>query len=85
MVYLAAFIFGSIFGSFCNVCIYRLPLSKSIAKERSFCPTEKAWRINLDITGDVKYRKITAIVPGDDPLFEELLYLKSQKDLLGFL
>jgi len=52
VVYLAAFIFGSIFGSFCNVCIYRLPLSKSIAKERSFCPSCKSpinWHDNIPL------------------------------------
>ena len=52
MVYLATFIFGSIFGSFCNVCIYRLPLSKSIAKERSFCPSCKSpinWYDNIPL------------------------------------
>ena len=52
MVYLAAFIFGSIFGSFCNVCIYRLPLNKSIAKERSFCPSCKSpinWHDNIPL------------------------------------
>ena len=32
------FILGSIVGSFLNVCIYRLPLGKSIVKPRSFCP-----------------------------------------------
>ena len=41
MFYLSAFILGSIFGSFCNVCIYRLPINKSIVKERSFCPSCK--------------------------------------------
>tara|TARA_B100000029_G_scaffold514000_1_gene615275 strand:- start:1277 stop:2041 length:765 start_codon:yes stop_codon:yes gene_type:complete len=52
VVYLAAFILGSIFGSFCNVCIYRLPLSKSIAKERSFCPSCKSpinWYDNIPL------------------------------------
>lgn len=33
-----AFCFGLIFGSFYNVCIYRLPLGKSLVKPRSFCP-----------------------------------------------
>ncbi len=33
-----AFVFGLIFGSFFNVCIYRLPRDESIIKPRSFCP-----------------------------------------------
>ena len=41
MFYLAAFIFGSIWGSFCNVCIYRLPYNESVIKGRSFCPSCK--------------------------------------------
>jgi ribosomal protein S27AE len=32
------FILGLCIGSFLNVCIYRLPESKSIAKPRSMCP-----------------------------------------------
>jgi len=32
------FIFGSIVGSFLNVCIHRLPLEQSIIKPRSHCP-----------------------------------------------
>ncbi len=32
------FIFGSIVGSFLNVCIYRMPLNESIVKPRSHCP-----------------------------------------------
>jgi len=31
------FILGLIFGSFFNVCIYRMPIDKSIVKPRSFC------------------------------------------------
>ena len=41
MFYLAAFIFGGIWGSFCNVYIYRLPNNESVTKGRSFCPSCK--------------------------------------------
>jgi leader peptidase (prepilin peptidase)/N-methyltransferase len=37
VLYTLAFILGGIWGSFCNVCIYRLPLEKNIIKGRSFC------------------------------------------------
>ncbi|MDP2923700.1 MAG: prepilin peptidase [Candidatus Omnitrophota bacterium] len=46
------FIFGSITGSFLNVCIYRLPKDKSIIKPRSFCPecqTQIKWYDNIPI------------------------------------
>lgn len=31
-------IYGLVVGSFLNVCIYRIPLDKSVAKGRSYCP-----------------------------------------------
>ena len=38
MLYIAFFILGSLWGSFSNVCIYRLPNNGNVAKGRSFCP-----------------------------------------------
>ena len=38
MLYIAFFILGSLWGSFANVCIYRLPNSGNVTKGRSFCP-----------------------------------------------
>lgn len=38
MITLISFIFGSVWGSFLNVCIYRLPQGKSIIFPRSHCP-----------------------------------------------
>lgn len=35
--YVFVFIFGVIFGSFLNVCIYRIPLKETIVTERSHC------------------------------------------------
>ena len=46
------FIFGSIIGSFLNVCIYRLPLEQSIIKPRSHCPKCKkkiSWYDNIPL------------------------------------
>ena len=41
MLYIAFFILGSLWGSFSNVCIYRLPNNGNVAKGRSFCPNCK--------------------------------------------
>ena len=41
MFYFAAFVLGCIWGSFSNVCIYRLPNDQSVVKGRSFCTSCK--------------------------------------------
>jgi len=38
LIYLFSFMFGLAFGSFLNVCIYRIPLKKSIITPPSSCP-----------------------------------------------
>ena len=39
MLYIIVFILGSIWGSFCNVCIRRIPNNTSVIKGRSHCPS----------------------------------------------
>jgi len=49
---LAVGILGSLWGSFANVCIYRLPLKGGVVKGRSFCPKCKKkifWYENIPI------------------------------------
>lgn len=38
LLYVAAFVWGAIWGSFLNVCIYRLPLGLSVLRPPSHCP-----------------------------------------------
>ena len=38
MIYAIIFIFGSMIGSFLNVCIYRMPKERSVIKPASACP-----------------------------------------------
>ena len=41
MMYIIIFIFGSVVGSFLNVCIWRMPREKSVLKPASHCPSCK--------------------------------------------
>ena len=46
------FIIGLIFGSFANVCIYRLPIQQNIITPRSKCPSCKkpiSWFYNIPV------------------------------------
>lgn len=48
------FAFGAVWGSFLNVCIYRIPAELSVVKPRSRCPkcmTDLAWKDNIPIFG----------------------------------
>ena len=52
MDFIFVIILGGLWGSFANVCIYRLPISKGIVKGRSFCPKWKKkifWYDNIPI------------------------------------
>jgi leader peptidase (prepilin peptidase)/N-methyltransferase len=61
---------GAVLGSFANVCIYRLPIQKSIVGGRSFCPKCKkkiVWYDNIPIISFLslnrKCRKCKKIIP----------------------
>ena len=52
MIFAFFFILGSIWGSFSNVCIFRLPQDKGFVLDRSFCPKCKSiirWFDNIPI------------------------------------
>ncbi len=45
-------ILGGLWGSFANVCIYRLPMNKGVVSGRSFCPKCKkliTWKDNIPV------------------------------------
>ncbi|MBV9673481.1 MAG: prepilin peptidase, partial [Verrucomicrobia bacterium] len=56
----ASFLIGSVFGSFLNVCVYRIPRGISmLIPARSYCPSCKAqipWRHNVPILSWLRLR-----------------------------
>jgi len=70
---------GALFGSFANVCIYRIPLEKSVIGGRSYCPKCKkkiVWYDNFPILSYLiingKCRKCKKSIPIQYPLVEFL-------------
>ena len=52
MDYIFVLVLGALWGSFANVCIYRLPLEKGVVSGRSFCPKCKkliTWKDNIPV------------------------------------
>ena len=52
MIFVFFFILGAIWGSFSNVCIFRLPQDKGVVLDRSFCPQCKCsikWYDNIPL------------------------------------
>jgi len=90
------FVFGACFGSFLNVCIYRIPAELSVVKPRSRCPkcmTNLSWRDNIPIFGWImlrgKCRYCEAPIAGRYPAIElltailfTLVWLRFPYDLL---
>ena len=79
------FIYGLLIGSFLNVCIYRIPIGKTIVKGRSYCPFCNSlipWYCNIPLfsyiflKGRCKYcgEKISVVYPVVE-LLNALLYL----------
>ena len=70
---------GAIVGSFLNVCIYRLPLGKSIVWPSSACPTcgrELSWYENIPVLSFLvlraRCRTCAAPISSRYPLVEAL-------------
>ncbi len=79
MEYLVIFAFGAIIGSFLNVCVYRLPLGRSIVTPPSHCPfcgKRVRWFDNVPILSYIilrgKCRDCARGIPVRYPLVELL-------------
>jgi len=80
--FLFVIILGGLWGSFANVCIYRLPLNKAVASGRSYCPKCKnqiTWKDNIPIISYLllsgKCRKCKKLISSQYPLVEFLSIL----------
>ena len=52
MDFVFVIVLGALWGSFANVCIYRLPLEKGVVSGRSFCPNCTnliTWKDNIPV------------------------------------
>ena len=52
MDFIFIIVMGGLWGSFANVCIYRLPQNKGVVSGRSYCPkckTQISWYDNIPI------------------------------------
>ncbi|MBN4054399.1 prepilin peptidase [Nitrospira defluvii] len=79
MLELSIFLFGLVFGSFINVCIYRLPREESIVLPASHCPSCNAsirWFENIPLISFVllrgRCRSCRSVISWKYPLVEAL-------------
>ncbi len=77
MDFLFVIILGGLWGSFANVCIYRLPLDKGVVSGRSYCPKCKSqifWKDNIPLLSYLflsgKCRKCKKHISSQYPLVE---------------
>ena len=82
MDFLFVIILGGLWGSFANVCIYRLPLEKGVVSGRSYCPNCKkqiTWKDNIPILSYLllsgKCRKCKQSISSQYPMVEILSIL----------
>ena len=54
-IYMIIFIIGALFGSFCTLAVYRIPLGENIVYKHSFCPNCKAKLTFKDLVPIVSY------------------------------
>ena len=79
MDFILIILIGALFGSFANVCIYRIPLKKSVIGGRSYCPKCKKkifWYDNIPILSYLfiagKCRKCKKLISVQYPIIEIL-------------